>query len=322
MPEQKSENYGTKPLSRFRKRLFLSIIAGLCVFIALSIYADVGEVTKAFAEFKWSYIPLILFLTLLNYFLRFYKWDYYLRSIEIKIKGIDSLQVFLSGLSMSVTPAKLGEVFKSYLLKRLNNIEVSRSIPVVFAERITDMLGLLALAAISFSAFEYGKEVLIFVLVLLLALVAITQSRRLCLKFLQISKSVPLINRLSGSLRIIYESAYTLFRLKNLIVAILISVVSWGFECLAMYLVLAGFGVNASILLSTFVFSFSSLVGAISMIPGGLGVAEGSFAGLLILSGIPKGIAASTTVIIRFCTLWFGVLIGLITIFIIKDKIS
>lgn len=118
-----------------------------------------------------------------------------------------------------------------------------------------------------------------------------------------------------------YESAYTLFRLKNLIVAILISVVSWGFECLAMYFVLEGFNVNVSILLSTFVFSFSSLVGAISMIPGGLGVAEGSFAGLLILSGITKGIAASATVIIRFCTLWFGVLIGWITTFIIKDKI-
>jgi len=49
---------------------------------------------------------------------------------------------------------------------------------------------------------------------------------------------------------------------------------------------------------------------------------EGSFAGLLILSGIPKGIAAGATIIIRFCTLWFGVVVGLITIFIIKDKIS
>jgi uncharacterized protein (TIRG00374 family) len=104
------------------------------------------------------------------------------------------------------------------------------------------------------------------------------------------------------------------------VVAIAISVISWEFECLAMYFVLDGFGVDSSVLLSTFVFSFSSLVGAVSMIPGGLLVAEGSFAGLLILSGIPKGIAATATMVIRFCTLWFGVIVGLVTLFLIRDK--
>lgn len=321
MPEQSCESYGDKSLGRFGKRLVISIIVGLGIFVALSIYADIGEVTQAFVEFRWGYIPLIVGLTLLNYLLRFSKWDYYLRNIGIKIKSVDSLAVFLSGLTMSLTPAKLGEVLKPYLLKRLSDTEVSRSIPVVFAERVTDVLGLVILAGISSPAFKYRKEVLILVLVIVLTLITIIQSRRLCAKLLQMFKRVPLINQLSGNLTIAYESAYTLFRLKILVVAIVISVISWGFECLAVYFLLAGFGTDASMLLSTFVFSFSSLVGAVSMIPGGLGVVEGSFAGLLILSGIPKGIAAGATVIIRFCTLWFGVLIGLITMFLIRYKL-
>jgi len=322
MVEQKSENYGEKPSSKFRNRLLLSIIAGLVIFVALSIYADIGAVIQALAKFKWSYIPLILALSLLNYLLRFCKWDYYLRNIGITIKPVDSLAVFLSGLTMTLTPAKLGEVFKSYLLKRLDGTEVSRSVPVVFAERITDLLALLVWAAISFSAFQWGKEVLIIVLTVLLTLIAILRSRRICVKLLKASKSVPFVNRLSDSLVIAYESAYTLFRLRILLVTVLISVVSWGFECLAMYFVLQGFAVSASVLLSIFVFSFSSLAGAASMIPGGLVVAEGSFTGLLILAGISKGIAASATVIIRFCTLWFGVIIGLITLFLTKGKFS
>lgn len=321
MPEQKLENSGEESLSRFKKRLLIPIIVGLGIFVALSIYADIGEVSQAFTEFKWGYIPLILFLTLLNYLLRFCKWHYYLARIGVRIKGIDSLTIFLSGLSMSVTPAKLGEVFKSYLLKRLNGTEISRSVPVVFAERITDVLGLLILATISFSVLQYGKEVLIVVLAILLGLIITIQSRRLCDKLLDISRFIPVINRLSHSLRTGYESAYMLFRLRILGVAVIISVVSWGFECLAMYFILGGFGVNASVLFSTFVFSFSSLAGAISMIPGGLVVAEGSFAGLLILAGISKAIAASATLIIRFCTLWFGVIVGLITTFLIRDKI-
>jgi uncharacterized protein (TIRG00374 family) len=322
MPGQESENYGEKPLGRFRKRLAISIIAGLVIFIGLAIYADVGKVTQTFAEFRWVYIPLILALTLLNYLLRFYKWDYYLRNISVKLKGTDSLAIFLSGLTMSVTPAKLGEVFKSYLLKRLNGTEISRSVPVVFAERITDVLGLLILAAISFSAFQYGKEVLIVVLASLLALVIVIKSRRISTRLLEITESVPLLNKLSDSLRIAYESAYTLFGFKNLIVATVISVISWGFECLAMYFVLQGFGVDASVLLSTFVFSFSSLAGAVSMIPGGLVVAEGSFAGLLIITGISKGVAASATMIIRFCTLWFGVVVGFIAFFLTGKRIG
>lgn len=268
------------------------------------------------------YVPLILAFALLNYLLRFIRWDYYLKTIGIKIKSTDSLGIFLSGLTMSVTPAKLGEVFKSYLLKRLDGTEVSRSVPVVFAERITDVLGLLVLAAISFSAFRYGKEVLIVVLILLLAIIVILQSKWVGQKLLAISKPIPFINKLSDSLKMAYESAYTLFRFRNLIVAIVISVVSWGFECLAMYFVLQAFGVDVSLLFSTFVFSFSSLVGAVSMIPGGLVVAEGSFAGLLILSGVAKEIAASATVIIRLCTLWFGVVVGLITLFLFSKKIA
>jgi len=322
MSEQSSENGGEKSLSRFRKRLVISIVVGLGIFVALSIYADVGEVTQAFAKFRWGYLPLILALTFLNYLLRFYKWHYYLGCIGVKIKGIDSLTIFLSGLTMSVTPAKLGEIFKSYLLKRLKGTEISRSIPVVFAERATDMLGLLILAAISFSTFQYGLWVLIIVLAVLLTLIAILQSRRICVRLLKTFKSVPLINKLSDSLIIAYESAYTLFRLKTLLVAVSISVLCWGFECVAMYFVLVGFDTGASVLLSTFVFSFSSLAGAVSMIPGGLGIAEGSFAGLLILSGTSKGIAASATVIIRFCTLWFGVIVGLIAMLVIKDKIT
>ena len=322
MSGQKSESYEGKPLSKFRKRLVISIIVGLGIFVALSIYADVGEVTQAFAKFRWAYIPLILTLTFLNYLLRFFKWHYYLGCIGIKVRGIDSLGIFLSGLAMAVTPAKLGEVFKSYLLKRLNGTEVSKSVPVIIAERISDMLGLLILAAMSFSALKYGLEVLIIVLSVLLALIAILQSRLIYTKLLELSKKISHVNRLSDSLTAAYESAYTLFRFKILLVAVSISVLSWGFECLAMYLVLAGFGTDASVLLSTFVSSFSTLAGGISMVPGGLGVAEGSFVGLLILAGIPKSIAAGATVIIRFCTLWFGVTVGLITLFVIRKKIA
>jgi len=322
MPEHNYENYGEKAPRKLKNKVLFAIAAGLAIFVGLFIYADIKEVSRTFTQFKWDYIPLILALTTLNYLLRFLKWDYYLRCIGVTISKRDSLMIFLSGLTMSVTPAKLGEVSKSYFLKRLNGTEVSQSIPIVFAERITDVLGLLILAAISFSAYKYRLEMLIVILAILLTLITALRSRRICHQLINLSRYIPVVKKLSGSLRMAYDSVYTLFKLKILVLAVVISIVSWGFECLAMLYVLRGFGVDTTLLFSTFVFSFSSLAGAVSMVPGGLVIAEGSFAGLLILSGISKTIAASATMVIRFCTLWFGVIVGLITLLLIRKRIA
>src|SRR4029450_7817178 len=60
------------------------------------------------------------------------------------------------------------------------------------------------------------------------------------------------------------------------------------------------------------VFSLGSLVGALSFLPGGLGVAETSMTGLI--QGVGDGArpaAVAATVLIRLATLWFAVVLGL-----------
>ena len=98
-----------------KKILFSLIIAGI-VYLTFTIYADYEKVISAFAEFNWILLPLLLFLSFLNYFTRFFKWDYYLSVINVKIKKLDSLSIFMSGLIMSITPGKVGELLKSYLI--------------------------------------------------------------------------------------------------------------------------------------------------------------------------------------------------------------
>jgi uncharacterized protein (TIRG00374 family) len=321
MTEREAGVYAGKPPAKFRKRLAVTIILGVGVFLGLALYADVGDVARTFADFNWSYVPLILLLTLLNYFLRFCKWDFFLRRIGVRLRARDSLAIFLSGLTMAVTPARLGEVFKSYLLKRTNGTEMSRSVPIVFAERVTDLLGMLTLAAISFSAVQYGEGFLIAVVVLLLALIVVLKSRRVSGILLAATRAVSLLNGLTASLKMAFKSAQTLMGLRNLAIATGISIVSAGVQCLAMYVVLKGFGADASLMLSIFVFSFSSLAGSVSMIPGGLVAAEGTMTGLLLLADVSKAVAVGATMVIRRGTLWLGIAIGVATIFLIRDRL-
>jgi uncharacterized protein (TIRG00374 family) len=123
-----------------------------------------------------------------------------------------------------------------------------------------------------------------------------------------------------------YESIYLMVKMKPLIFATLISIVSWFFECLGFYIVLKIFSlsiqsVEISVLEATFIYGFSTLVGAIAMLPGGLGATEASLAGLLILLKIPKDVSVASTIIIRLATLWFAVLIGIISL-LFYERIS
>jgi uncharacterized membrane protein YbhN (UPF0104 family) len=82
-----------------------------------------------------------------------------------------------------------------------------------------------------------------------------------------------------------------------------------------MYLVLIGLGVPGgleTLSLAVFVLSFSIVIGAVSALPGGLGAAEASIAGMLtFLLSLPRSVAVAATLLIRFATLWFGVSLGL-----------
>src|SRR5437016_4808037 len=105
---------------------------------ALAFYADAPRMLVALAHFRWEFLPLILAFTTFNYGWRFVKWQYYLKRLQIRLPFGTSLLIFLSGLSMAITPGKVGELLKSYFLKRVTGVPASRTSPIIVAERLTD----------------------------------------------------------------------------------------------------------------------------------------------------------------------------------------
>ena len=301
-------------LQKLRKKIFLSLAAAGLLYLAFTIYADFDQVLKAFEEFNWLLLPLLLVLSLLNYFCRFFKWDYYLSVIKVKVSKVDSLSIFMSGLVMSVTPGKMGELLKSYLVKELNQTPVSRTIPVIFAERITDFISLLFLALIGAYVYNYGRSVVIAVSVFFFLVVVIISSKRLALPLLKLLEKGSFLKKHLTGIHSAYESSYLLLRPVPLIKMTLLSFGSWFFECLGYYLILINFGIDVSLLWATFSYCFATIAGAVTMLPAGLGVTEGSLTFLLIREGAPKEIAVASTFIIRVVTLWFAVLVGIISV--------
>jgi uncharacterized protein (TIRG00374 family) len=301
-------------------KILASLLLGLVVLVGIGLASDFRAVGHDLGTFRWALLPAILGFTLLNYILRELKWDYYLRRLGLgdRVGRLDSGLIFTAGMVMAVTPGKLGEVFKSYLLRRVNGVAVSISAPIVLAERLTDGLAMLLLMAFGLTLYPPARILFAVLLAATVGGILVAQSRSLSLGFIDAVERLPLGRRIAPPLRNIYTSTAQLLDWRILLISTLISVVSWGCECVAFYYVLAGLGVIGTPLLllqATFIFAASTLFGLVSFLPGGLGASEVSSVGLLVaLVGQSASAATTATIIIRFCTLWFGVLLGAVAL--------
>ncbi|WP_100407867.1 lysylphosphatidylglycerol synthase transmembrane domain-containing protein [Bacillus solitudinis] len=299
-----------------KQKLRISLLLGLLALIAFGLWTDFNALRESFTGFEWHYFALIFGLTFLGYLLRFLKWEVFLRTIGIRISIKNSLMIFLSGMSMAITPGKAGEVLKSFLLKSSENVDIARTAPVVFVERLTDLLAMIFLAAWGITRFSTGGWFIVITSLILLSAVLLLQNKRLIQGIFNKFKKYPVLSWISGRFEVLYESTSELLRFKTILYTTMISIVSWFLECLSFYFVLRGLELNQSVLEAVFVFSFSSIAGALSMLPGGLGVTEASMTGLMVGLGIDYSKAIAAMIMGRFATLWFGVILGSVVLLI------
>jgi uncharacterized protein (TIRG00374 family) len=299
---------------RLLRSLVVALALGAVVALALALAASLDATLEALRRFRWGLLPVAVAAVLVNWGLRFAKWHYYLRRLAVPLPWPTSVLVFLAGFTMAISPGKLGEVLKAVLVRDRVGTEVSRTASAVMAERLTDVAGLLVLSAFGATALPGGP------LVLALAAAAVAAA----VVALRLRASSRLARRVLAdrwldagpvlALRRFVHAGRALLAPGPLAVAIGLSVVSWAFECLALHVVLGGLGAALPLRGVTVAYAFASLAGALSMLPGGLGVAEGSLTALLVGLGAPGPVAAAGTLLGRAATLWLAVAVGVVTL--------
>jgi uncharacterized protein (TIRG00374 family) len=301
--------------SRLGRRVVWGIVFGVIVYGAFAAFSDFEALGEHLRRFPVPIFLAALGLSVVNYCFRWAKWHYYLRCIDVDVGVADSVVVFVAGLTMSITPGKVGEVLKSVLLHRSHGISVATTAPIVVAERLTDLFGLFVIAAFGIGMFDYGRVAFFGVLGVLAVGMFVLQSPAMVARLLDVLEKVPVVGKLRARLDEAYGSMQRLLGWRPLIVTTGLSAVSWSMEALAFYWIVGAlepveYGLN----LSAFVFSMTTILGAVSFLPGGLGVTEGSMIGALLLFGVFTSESAATvaTYLIRFATLWFAVVLGVI----------
>jgi len=301
-------------LKKLRKYFLIATVLAVVIYLILAVYGNLDDLEKSFSSFRLWLLPFVLFLAILNYITRFFRWQFYLNQLGLKIKWGQSFTIFFIGLLMSITPGKSGELLKSYLLKENSGIPISQSAPIVFAERFTDFLAVLLLSGVSFLIYSFSKPQISYyglyiigvsVFLTLVVIGFIFTGERFWRK-------ISLFERFGTYIRSLLATAQSLLVPKNTVIALFLGIVAWFWECWGLYYTLKGFDIQLPLATSVFVYSFSTLVGALTFLPGGLGGTEASMVGLMVSYGIGRGKAVATTVVIRACTLWFAVLVGIL----------
>ncbi|WP_137291082.1 lysylphosphatidylglycerol synthase transmembrane domain-containing protein [Natronorubrum halophilum] len=290
--------------------VWLTALLSVVVFFGLVAYADVGAVTSALAAVDPVTFGAVIGLTTVGYGFRFAKWHYYLRYLGVDVPLEASAITFFSGLMMVVTPGKAGEVWKAWFLRDKRGVPASETASVVGAERITDLVALSAMAALGVLVYSRSSVPIVALVVALAAGIGLLQWRRACLTILERLESVPVVGDYAADVERFYESTYRLFRFRPLVVSTLLSLAAWGLEGIAFWLVLDGFGTETGVVIGLFVFGFGSVVGAVSMLPGGLAATEASMVGVLVALGYSETVAAAATIAIRVGTLWYAAALG------------
>jgi uncharacterized protein (TIRG00374 family) len=311
-------------MSRFRRWAAIAVAIAVVGWVGYALVRGFSDTGRELAQFPWLLAVPVLLLTLVNYGLRYVKWHYLIGQLGVKISHKHDAPIFLAGLAMVISPAKAGEVVKPYLVRTITGVPMARTVPALVAERGTDGIAVVALAAIGVSTYAAEASHIIWITIgciaLGLAAITIEPIPRAALRLLS---RLPLLSRFTDRLEEAYTATRTVLAPVPLLVTVVLSMLAWFAECIGAWMIFQGLQTAATLDQATFLYAFSTVFGAPS--PGGLGMADVALAegALQVVPGITEGQALAASLLVRLATLWFGVVLGALALLrmehVIKD---
>ena len=297
---------------RFRKWVVVSIAVGALLYLGGAVMADIDRVGGALESFEWWILVPVCGLTLLNYTLRFLKWHYLLRRLDVPMPLGDDAWNFTAGLAMVISPGKAGELLKPYVVRERTGVPMATTIPALVTERLTDGIAMLILAGISVSAYAADKiHYLTIPAAIIVVGLAVLAHEGLSLAAVRVLGTLPGLRGVSQKMHEMLVSLRSCLAPAPLVLTVVLSVVAWGAECWGYQLVFHGLGyTDVGLDVCVFLYAFATVAG--SAMPGGLGVADGVLAGgaSTLVAGITQPVSVAAAILIRICTLWIGVAMG------------
>lgn len=306
----------------FSKIIIVIVLTSL-VYVSFLIISDVNSISNEFSNFQLEYLPIILILITLGYFLLILRWNLLLKKSGINIPNTSSILIFMGGVSLSIIPGKAGELIKSELLKVKFNIPRSKSVSIIVVEQVYSGIGLVVTSLFGLYYFDLGLYITIGFSVIVISLFLLLSSTKLFQKFSKIFQKIKFLNKFVENISESQQVVKNLITGKFILILLSLSTLFWIFISTSVYFILIGFGINIFELFTIWtMYTNSIMLGFISFLPIGIGVVEGSFAGFMAYRGIDISVALTLIIIIRLIVEWLPISAGFICLKLIYGKKS
>lgn len=303
-------------------RAIIIVFLILAFYIGFIAYSDFSEFSTNIGQFKFEFLPIILGLSFASYLIMGIRQKILLKRLGIELKFIENLLLYFSGLSMLVTPGGVGEAIKSFYLKKKYGHSASKTLPLVLIERFHDLWIVISVIAFTLIFLQIGEVIIIEIIIIPLIIIVyvLVRIKKLFVKTINFFKRIKKFEKVFDNISKSYDGMYEMLDPKTTIKAWVIGIIAQVFYALSIYSVFLAFGQDFGFIFTTEVVYSSILFGAISLLPGGVGLTEISTVNFLTDKGMEISLAISITIMSRLTTIWFATIMGLITTKIFLKK--
>jgi len=294
---------------KWLRRSGFILMGMVSVYAAATLWAGRGGWQLALTAISPDDILIIVGLVSIGFLLRAGRWHYYIRVLQWDVPLLHSILAFVASIALTATPAKSGELAKAVLLRSQHRISLSQGAGVLLIERLGDLFAVIVLAIGGLTVFiDLSSYVLVSVIAVGAVALLAAESRVVLVR----AQAIPRLRTASLRLTNMLDAVRLLTRPIPLAIGGSVALAAWSCEALAFHYLVGRLGIHSSLLISFSIYGLSTLAGALSMLPGGLGGFEAVMAFLLTRLAAPTSVATVAIVIFRLCTLWLFSLIGVV----------
>ncbi|ADG82267.1 lysylphosphatidylglycerol synthase transmembrane domain-containing protein [Thermincola potens] len=243
--------------------------------------------------------------------LRALRFRLMLKNNGLATKTPDLLNILLiSWFANCLVPAKIGDLYRGYLVKVRYCLSLPKTIGVIFVERVYDLFILyLLIGATGIASFQGripGKLMLVmetgFIVILILIILTFGLKR-----FGQ---------RVARLLPVKFAELYSKFHtgavdsLQDHGPVALFTVGIWLLEGMSFFFVCRAMGLGMPAVTVVFIALVSALMTALPVTPAGLGLVEATKVGVLLFFGQSEGVAVTAAILDRIINYWSLLVLG------------
>lgn len=304
----------------FSDKLIILIVITILFYIAILLYSDLNLIIDRIYQIRLDFIPIILSLMAIQFVILGIKFHRMLKKLGILLPLNESIRIFVAGISLIATPGGMGTAIKSHIIKKKHGVPVLTTLPIIFVERLTELLGILIILTIFLYWTGMYESIIAVVLglVFIIIMFFLISNNRIFNSIKKIITKINKIKKFAFSLDKSKDSLSKLMEKNTFFESLGWSIIAKFAQFAAVYFIFLSLNIDLGFILSGQIYYTALILGALTLIPSGIIITESTMIAILLQHNVEFSLAALLVLFTRLFTTWLGTILGIISLKLMK----